>query len=247
MQTALVHTRSPRRLVRQVGIVDAVAFLLLIAGTPLTFLLAPVMWAGTAAWYGFGEPHVPLLDSGTFWTVALINLIVGNGIMIGLNLIAAVRGQGWRSAPFALLNPAYWILHSIAAWRALVQLIRNPFYWEKTSRATTAGGIRRLFCRGHADGARALVLSTPSAIGCLGQTASASVHSPPMQSFMPYVAASALLAAIDLRSSFSASSPGVFSSLAAAVAMFVAYTISRAKALSSCSIARVSAGGRASA
>ena len=132
MQTALVHTRSPRRLVRQVGIVDAVAFLLLIAGTPLTFLLAPVMWAGTAAWYGFGEPHVPLLDSGTFWTIALINLIVGNGIMIGLNLIAAVRGQGWRSAPFALLNPVYWILHSIAAWRALVQLIRNPFYWEKT-------------------------------------------------------------------------------------------------------------------
>ena len=27
-------------------------FLLLIAGTPLTFLLAPVMWVGTAAWYG---------------------------------------------------------------------------------------------------------------------------------------------------------------------------------------------------
>jgi glycosyltransferase XagB len=132
MQTALVHLRSPRRLVRQVGVIDALAFLLLIAGTPLTFLLAPVMWAGTAAWYGFGEPHLPLLDSGTFWTIALFNLIVGNGIMIALNLLAAVRGQGWRAAPFALLNPFYWVLHSVAAWRALVQLIRNPFYWEKT-------------------------------------------------------------------------------------------------------------------
>jgi cellulose synthase/poly-beta-1,6-N-acetylglucosamine synthase-like glycosyltransferase len=132
MQTALVHLRSPRRLVGQVGILNALGFLLLIAGTPLTFLLAPVMWAGTAAWYGFGEPQLPLLDSGAFWTIALINLIVGNGIMIALNLIAAVRGHGWRSAPFALLNPLYWVLHSIAAWRALVQLIRNPFYWEKT-------------------------------------------------------------------------------------------------------------------
>jgi glycosyltransferase XagB len=132
MQTALVHLRSPRRLVRQVGFIDALAFLLLIAGTPLTFLLAPVMWAGTAAWYGFGEPHLPLLNSGTFWAIALTNLVVGNGIMIGLNLLAAVRGQGWRAAPFALLNPLYWVLHSIAAWRALVQLIRNPFYWEKT-------------------------------------------------------------------------------------------------------------------
>ena len=132
MQTTLVHLRSPRHLVRQVGVVDALAFLLLIAGTPLTFLLAPIMWAGTAAWYGFGEPHLPLLNSGTFWMVALINLIVGNGVMIALNLIAAIRSGEWRSAPFTLLNPLYWVLHSIAAWRALVQLIRNPFYWEKT-------------------------------------------------------------------------------------------------------------------
>ncbi len=132
MQTALVHLRSPRHLVAQVGVVDALAFLLLIAGTPLTFLLAPVMWAGTAAWYGFGEPHLPLLDSGTFWLIALINLVLGNGVMIALNLLAAMRGHGWRSAPYALLNPLYWVLHSIAAWRALVQLIRNPFYWEKT-------------------------------------------------------------------------------------------------------------------
>ena len=132
MQTALVHMRSPRRLVRQVGIVDALGFLLLIAGTPLTFRLAPVMWIGTAAWYGFGEPRLPLLDSGTFWTIALVNLLIGNGVMIALNLIAAMREHGWRSAPYALLNPLYWVLHSVAAWRALVQLIRNSFYWEKT-------------------------------------------------------------------------------------------------------------------
>ena len=139
MQTALVHLRSPRRLVRQVGVLDALAFLLLIGGTPLTFLLAPILWAGTAAWYGFGEPQLPLLDSGTFWTIALINLIIGNGVMIALNLIGAMRGDGRRSAPYALLNPFYWVLHSIAAWRALVQLIRNPFYWEKTPHGLRQG------------------------------------------------------------------------------------------------------------
>ena len=132
MQTALVHTRSPRRLVAQVGVRDALGFLLLIAGTPLTFLLAPVMWVGTAAWYAFGEPHLPLVDSGAFWTIALVNLLIGNGIMIVLNLLGAIRGHGWRSAPFALFNPFYWVLHSIAAWRALVQLLHKPFYWEKT-------------------------------------------------------------------------------------------------------------------
>jgi cellulose synthase/poly-beta-1,6-N-acetylglucosamine synthase-like glycosyltransferase len=132
MQTALVHSRSPRTLVRNVGIIDAAGFLLLIAGTPLTFLLAPVMWVGTAAWFALHEPTLPLVNSGLFWLVALVNLLVGNGVMILLNLIAAVRGHSWRSAPYALLNPLYWVLHSIAAWRALIQLIRNPFYWEKT-------------------------------------------------------------------------------------------------------------------
>ena len=60
--------------------------------------------------------------------------------MIGLNVIAAVRDRGWRWAPFALLNPFYWVLHSVAAWRALIQLVRNPFYWEKTPHGLDQGG-----------------------------------------------------------------------------------------------------------
>ena len=132
MQTALVHTRHPLRLVRDVGMVNAFGFLLLIAGTPLTFLLAPILWVGTAAWYAFGEPHLPLVNNGVFWLIALVDLIAGNVIMIALNMIAAVRDRGWRWAPFAVLNPLYWVLHSWASWRALIQLVRNPFYWEKT-------------------------------------------------------------------------------------------------------------------
>ena len=139
MQTALVHTRSPRRLVRQVGVTDSLGFLLLIGGTPLTFLLAPPLWLGTASWYAFGEPNLPLVDSGVFWAIALFNLVLGNAIMIGLNLLGAVRDRGWRAAPFALLNPLYWVLHSIAAWRALWQLVRNPYHWEKTPHGLDTG------------------------------------------------------------------------------------------------------------
>ncbi len=143
MQTMLVHTRSPRQLIRRVGAIDAIGFLLLIAGTPLTFLLAPLMWAGTACWYAFGEPRLPLVESGVFWAIALSNLIVGNCIMIALNLIAAIRDGGPRAAPFALLNPLYWVLHSFAAWRALIQLVRRPFYWEKTPHGLDAS-LRQL-------------------------------------------------------------------------------------------------------
>ena len=36
-----------------------------------------------------------------------------------------------RLAALASL-PAYWVLHSVAAWRAVWQLYRDPFRWEKT-------------------------------------------------------------------------------------------------------------------
>ncbi len=139
MQTALVHTREPLALVRDVGIVDALAFLLLIAGTPLTFLLAPLLWTVTGTWYAFGEPHLPVAGGSAPSMIALIDLITGNLIMIILNAIAAVRDRGWRWAPFAALHPFYWVLHSWAAWRALFQLVRNPFYWEKTPHGLDLG------------------------------------------------------------------------------------------------------------
>jgi hypothetical protein len=41
--------------------------------------------------------------------------------------------------PFVLLYPFYWVLHSIAAWRALVQLVRSPFHWEKTPHGIVHG------------------------------------------------------------------------------------------------------------
>ncbi len=131
MQTVIVHTRSPVRLARTLGLRDTLGFALLIAGTPLTFLLAPVLWVSTIALFVFGA-RLPVVNGGWMAWVALGDLLVGNAAMIFLCALAAVRDRGWRWAPLALLNPFYWVLHSWAAWRALIQLIRNPFLWEKT-------------------------------------------------------------------------------------------------------------------
>lgn len=35
--------------------------------------------------------------------------------------------------PWALTIPFYWILLSIAGYKALWQLIHKPFFWEKTN------------------------------------------------------------------------------------------------------------------
>jgi hypothetical protein len=64
--------------------------------------------------------------------ISIFNLLFGNGIVIYMNMMSVFRRKLYTLLPFALLNPLYWILHSIAAYKALWQLISNPFYWEKT-------------------------------------------------------------------------------------------------------------------
>ena len=47
-------------------------------------------------------------------------------------LFRSLPRYGWRIAGFAVLSPVYWLLHAVAAWRALWQTVRSPHEWEKT-------------------------------------------------------------------------------------------------------------------
>lgn len=66
---------------------------------------------------------------------ALIALLFGNGSMILVSMFA-VRKEP-KYIPFCLLLPFYWILHSAASWRALMQYFTDPHKWEKTEHGLT--------------------------------------------------------------------------------------------------------------
>ncbi len=131
MQTALVHTRHPIRFVRAAGLHAAATLLFLIVGTPLAFLASPILWGFLA--YDLVAGHAPAIGFGgsLMVTIAAVNLLIGNGLMIACSGIAALQRRNYRLAVFALLMPLYWILHSIAAWRALGQLVTRPSYSKK--------------------------------------------------------------------------------------------------------------------
>lgn len=135
MQTSLVHSRRPLRFLRTCGLRGLVGFGLLIFGTPLIFLINPILWSIFVVWLVgeiSGQQLLPDVFPGIWWYVALVSLVAGNLLMIGVNAFAVFRRRLFGLLPFAFLNPFYWMLHSIAAYRALYQLIRNPFVWEKT-------------------------------------------------------------------------------------------------------------------
>ncbi|MGK5113865.1 MULTISPECIES: glycosyltransferase [unclassified Geodermatophilus] len=137
MQTVLVHTRHPVKLVRTVGLRQSLGFALLIGGTPLMFLATPWLYALFLADLLFPGVIVPDLPE---WLtlVSLANLLFGNGVIIYLSLLAGFKRRSYGLVPFALLSPLYWLLHSIASYKAAWQLLTKPFYWEKTQHGLSA-------------------------------------------------------------------------------------------------------------
>lgn len=132
MQTVLVHSRRPVALFRSVGARQTAGFALLIGGTPLMFLATPWLYALFVV--DLVRPGL-LVSALPQWlvTVSLGNLLLGNGVIIYLSLLAGFKRRNYRLVPFALLSPLYWLLHSVAAYKAAWQLVTKPFYWEKTT------------------------------------------------------------------------------------------------------------------
>lgn len=137
LQTTLVHGRHPISLIRQIGLKRFVAFSLLIGGTPATFL-------GVLPFYGV--TLASLLIPSTFiqeifpvWVlwICLFNFLIGNGIMVYLSMMGPYKRASFHLILWSLLNPVYWILHSIAAYKGLWQLLTRPHYWEKTEHGLT--------------------------------------------------------------------------------------------------------------
>lgn len=138
MQTWSVHMREPRRLWREAGSRGFLTLNIIIGGNVVTALAYPILVFELAAYLvtaGAGIPGWLLTDSlaplhiATFIAGLLSTVVVG---LMGLSRRGRLR-SGWVLAA----TPFYWACLSIAAWRALWQLWRDPYRWEKTEHGLT--------------------------------------------------------------------------------------------------------------
>ena len=132
LQSYLVHMRHPRQLFKDLGAEKFFKFQLTFGTGIFVPIINPILWIITAA--SFLLPiNLGWLDPSYLQIISIINLVAGNISYISIYVIACAKLKKYRYTPYALLMPLYWVLHSIASWRGLIQLIRNPFYWDKTS------------------------------------------------------------------------------------------------------------------
>ncbi len=134
LQTWLVHTRRPLATARQLGWRGALGFNLVVTAVVVSAMVHPLYLATLAVM----ATH-PLMLWGNGGVLAavvvgvnLFNLCAAYAAMTLLTRRAlALRGR-IREAWVLVLLPIYWLMMSVACYRAVGQLFRRPHHWEKT-------------------------------------------------------------------------------------------------------------------
>lgn len=151
MITYIVHTRHPLRLWRELGVVGFCGFHAVLAGAILSILVHPLVYALAIVAIALDAlPRWPVTPiEGTLWGFAAINVLVGFAGTFGVAIRTLIVRRRLALLPHVVLLPCYWLLVSVAGYRALWQVLFDPFRWEKTEhgfarrRRRTAPGAAR--------------------------------------------------------------------------------------------------------
>jgi cellulose synthase/poly-beta-1,6-N-acetylglucosamine synthase-like glycosyltransferase/putative flippase GtrA len=132
MQTYLFFMRRPIRLARTMHAKGFLVFQLFFGAATLGLLINPFFWMLTVAWY---LTHLAGIEHIFPWPVlyaSTVALLVGNAVFVLTMVNGCFGRRNYEDVKWALLAPVYWIMMSVAAWKAFIQLCYKPFYWEKT-------------------------------------------------------------------------------------------------------------------
>ncbi|NEY91935.1 glycosyltransferase family 2 protein [Tabrizicola oligotrophica] len=132
MMTWLTHMRDPRLLWRELGPRKFLGFQLLLAGSVLHALLAPVLWSFWLLPFGLPHPVVAILPDAAF-TALLSGFLLIEASLIAFG-IAGLARTGHRLSPLWVPTMVfYYPLATLAAYKAAWEMLVQPFYWDKTA------------------------------------------------------------------------------------------------------------------
>ena len=133
MQTGLVHLRSPRVLLADLGAQRFCITLLLLVGMVVSPLMHPFLMAFTL-WSAICGvlPGKPDIVAATLTGLGAVIFTGGYAAALATQL-AGIKARGLKGfAASTASTPIYWLMISAAAWMAVWELVRRPHYWHKT-------------------------------------------------------------------------------------------------------------------
>ncbi len=132
MMTWLTHMRDPVLLWRELGPRRFLGFQLLLAGSVLHALLAPVLWTFWVIPFGLPHPVQSVVSGPVLNLLLLLFLVIEVGVLaVGITGSAQTRHK--LNPLWVLTMPLYYPLATLAAYKAAWEMLVQPFYWDKTT------------------------------------------------------------------------------------------------------------------
>jgi cellulose synthase/poly-beta-1,6-N-acetylglucosamine synthase-like glycosyltransferase len=132
LQTFLIHLRSPVDLTREMGKKGVLHLSAFVGATPLLAVLNPLFWALTVVWFIAHPVFLLEIFPAPIYYIGLFLWSFGNFLLWYLTVLVARHQMREGLFLAAVLVPLYWIMMSVAAVKALLQLVITPSFWEKT-------------------------------------------------------------------------------------------------------------------
>ncbi|AEQ50408.1 glycosyltransferase [Pelagibacterium halotolerans] len=130
MQTLLVHSARPGRLLADLGWANLAAFYIFVGGMVLSFSVHGVFLISTVTTLLYGLITTGSADMST--AAGLGTLLFGYAGAIVVSILGLDRIGRKDIAPWLIVLPAYWLMAWCAVMLAAFELVIRPYHWSKT-------------------------------------------------------------------------------------------------------------------
>jgi len=131
MVTYLVHMRRPWQLLYDLGLWRFLGFQAHFVTALTQFALGPMLWAFWLATLGVDLPYTTL-DSDPRVRALTVVFLMQEALSMLIGALGTYRSAHHKLWLWVPLLHIYWMLGSVAMWKALYELVFRPFYWDKT-------------------------------------------------------------------------------------------------------------------
>ncbi len=112
------------------GVLHLCAF---VGATPVLAVLNPLFWGFTIVWFIAHPVFLIEIFPAPVYYAGLVLWSFGNFLLWYLTVLTARIASRDTLVFTALVVPVYWVMMSIAAVKAMWQLVVTPSFWEKTA------------------------------------------------------------------------------------------------------------------
>ena len=127
--------RNPKAFVETGSIKDFLIFQMNIGGKILSMFINPLMWLITICYFLFRANIGVFIESffpGPILYIGVFSLIFGNFLYIYYYMIGCAKRGFDGLIKYIFIIPFYWLGMSLAAWKAVYEIVVKPHYWSKT-------------------------------------------------------------------------------------------------------------------